>query len=250
MTRAIGIVSGKGGVGKTTLAINIGAALSKFYNKRTALVDCNLTTSHISLYLGIYHKPTTINHVLREEHNLEEAIHHHESGMKILPAALSLNELDGVDILKMKEHVEALKKNHDLVLLDSAPGLGRESVGTLKASDEVLFVTTPTILGVTDVIRTEEVCRELGLKNLGIVLNMVHGDKHEVASKDVEHITGMPVIAEIPYHNEFRKALAAKAPLVTMNPGHKASREISRVSARIANVPYVDRGFFSRLIGR
>src|SRR3972149_804170 len=107
MTRAIGIVSGKGGVGKTTLAINLAAALARHYNKRTALVDCNLTTSHISLYLGIYHKTTTLNHVLREERSMDEATHQHESGMKIVPASLSLSDLDGVDILKIKDRVRS-----------------------------------------------------------------------------------------------------------------------------------------------
>jgi cell division ATPase MinD len=237
--RAIGIVSGKGGVGKTTLAINIAAALAKHYNKRTALVDCNLTTSHVSLYLGIYHKPTTLNHVLRDERSMEEATHFHESGMKVIPASLSLSELDGVDIFNVKERIAKLKEQNDFVILDSAPGLGRESMGTLKAVDEVLFVTTPNILAITDVIRTNEVCQELGVKNLGIVLNMVHKDKYEISRKDVEHITGMPVIASIPYHKNIRKSLAAKKPLVLLHPKDKISREIMNISALIAKEPVI-----------
>ncbi len=248
MTRAIGIVSGKGGVGKTTLAINIAASLAKHYNKRTALVDCNLTTSHVSLALGIFHKPTTFNHVLRGDRTLEEATHFHESGMKVLPASLSLSDLDGVDIFHVKDRVSKLKEQNDFVLLDSAPGLGRESMGTLKAVDEVLFVTTPNILAITDVIRTNEVCQELGIKNLGIVLNMVHKDKYEISRKDVEQITGMQVIASIPYHSDVRKALAAKKPLVLLHPKTKISREISKISSIIAKEPYVQqKSFFDQL---
>lgn len=248
MTRAIGIVSGKGGVGKTTLAINIAAALAKHYNKRTTLIDCNLTTSHVSLYLGIYHKPTTLNHVLREERSMEEATHFHESGMKVLPASLSLSDLDGVDIFHVKDRVSKLKEQNDFVLLDSAPGLGRESMGTLKAVDEVLFVTTPNILAITDVIRTNEVCQELGIKNLGIVLNMVHKDKYEIAKKDVEQITGLPVIATIPYHHNIRKALAAKKPLVLLHPKDRVSKEISKICSIIAKEPVVHKDtLFDRL---
>src|SRR3989338_1830938 len=251
MTRAIGIVSGKGGVGKTTLAINIAAALARHYNKRCALVDCNLTTSHVSLYLGIYNKTTTLNHVLRNERRMDEAVHHHESGMKIIPASLSISDLDGVDILQIKDRIKPLKDQNDVVLLDAAPGLGREAVGALKACDEVIFVTTPTVLGITDILRTNEVCKELSVPNLGIVLNMVHRDKYEVTRKEVEHITGLPVIASIPFHDDVRKSLHAKQPVITTHPRSKVSSEIIGLAGRIAGMPYYERrGFFGRLFGR
>ncbi|NIO44787.1 MAG: P-loop NTPase, partial [Candidatus Aenigmarchaeota archaeon] len=70
MVRIIGIVSGKGGVGKTVVASNLGVALQKFY-KKTAVIDFNLTTSHLSLYFGIHSHPITLNHVLRNEAKLE-----------------------------------------------------------------------------------------------------------------------------------------------------------------------------------
>ena len=182
---------------------------------------------------------------------MDEATHQHESGMKVIPASLSLSDLDGVDILQMKDRIKPLKDQNDVVLLDSAPGLGRESLGTLKASDEVIFVTTPTVLGVTDVMRTNEVCKELGVHNLGVVLNMVHRDKYEVSRDEVEHITGLPVIASIPFHDDVRKSLHAKAPVIVTHPRSKVSREIVTLAGRIAGMPYYERrGFFGRLFGR
>ena len=64
MTRIIGVVSGKGGVGKTTLVANLGAALASLYKKDVIVVDCNVTTSHLGLYLGMYYYPISLNKVL------------------------------------------------------------------------------------------------------------------------------------------------------------------------------------------
>ena len=64
MVRIINICSGKGGVGKTVVTLNLGVSLQKF-GKKVAVIDCNLTTAHLGLSLGIYSFPTTFNNFLR-----------------------------------------------------------------------------------------------------------------------------------------------------------------------------------------
>ena len=91
MARVIGIVSGKGGVGKTTLASNLGIALSKF-GRNVTLVDCNVTTSHLGFYFGLYDYPVTLNQVLKGEASLESATYF-SNGVKIIPASLELDDL-------------------------------------------------------------------------------------------------------------------------------------------------------------
>ncbi|MFH8092887.1 MAG: AAA family ATPase, partial [Candidatus Aenigmatarchaeota archaeon] len=150
MTRIISIVSGKGGVGKTTLTINLGAVLASEYKTNTTIVDCNISTSHLGLYLGIYYSPITINKVLMGEANIEESIYEHFTGMKIIPASLSLKDLSGVDVFGLKNAIKDLEGKTDIILLDAAPGLGREALSAIRASDEVLFVTTPFIPAVMD----------------------------------------------------------------------------------------------------
>src|SRR3989338_8055195 len=92
MTRVITITSGKGGVGKTTSAINIGAALN-YLGKDVIVVDANLTTPNIGLHLGAPIVPVSLNHVLSGKAKISDALYEHESGLKIIPSSLSIKEL-------------------------------------------------------------------------------------------------------------------------------------------------------------
>ncbi len=250
MGKIIGIVSGKGGVGKTTLAINLGVALAKYFNKNITVVDCNLTTSHLGLYLGMYYCPLTLNKVLRGDNSIEEAVYEHFSGIKVVPASLSLADLEGIDILNLPEKVREISEINDIILLDSSPGLGREAMGTLKACDEVIFVTTPFVPCVMDIIRCKEVCDELGITQLGIVLNQVSKEKYEMSPKEIEQLTRLPVIAIIPYDKNIKKSLAIKTPLVIYKPNSKASKEFLKLSAFLIGEKYQQLSIFSRLIER
>ena len=114
--RKIGIISGKGGVGKTTVVANLGAVLAKKFKKDVAIVDCNLTTSHLSLSLGMYYCPITLNHVLRGETKIKNALYNHPSGMKVVPASIRLGELVGVDSSKLRNVIRKLHKETDIII--------------------------------------------------------------------------------------------------------------------------------------
>src|SRR3989344_8902048 len=132
MARVIGIFSGKGGSEKTTTATNLAAILAKKYGKTVTLVDCNLTTSHVGLHLGMYNYHVSLNHVLRNEYDVKDAIYSHHSGMKVIPASVSLNDVRGVDVDKLSDVVKKLNDTNDFILLDASPGLGREAYAAFK----------------------------------------------------------------------------------------------------------------------
>lgn len=82
MTRIIGVISGKGGVGKTTVVANLGVILASEFKKDVIIVDCNISTSHLALYLGMYYCPITLNQVLKGEAKIEDAMYeYHVSGL-------------------------------------------------------------------------------------------------------------------------------------------------------------------------
>lgn len=244
------MASGKGGVGKTTVALNLGAVLARHYKKNVTVVDCNVTTSHLGLYLGMYYSPITLNKVLRGEADIEEAIYEHFSGMKVIPASITLSDLEGVDITLLKDNISNIVNKSDIIFLDVSPGLGREALAALKACDEVIFVTTPYVPSIMDIIRCQEVVNEIRIKPLGIILNMANEEKYEMTAGEIEQLTKLPVIASIPFDKNVNKSLASKSPVVILNPNTKVSKEFFKLGATLIGDAYKQEGFLSSLINK
>ena len=92
MNRIIVITSGKGGVGKTTTAINLGAAMN-YFGKDVLIIDGNLSTPNVGIHLNSPEVPINLNHVLLGKADVREAVYEHESGLKVMPSSLSIKEL-------------------------------------------------------------------------------------------------------------------------------------------------------------
>src|SRR3989344_437446 len=109
MAKIITIASGKGGVGKTTTAINLAAALNSF-GKDVIIVDANLTTPNVGLHFGAPIVPISLNHVLSGKAKVIDALYEHKSGTKIMPSSLSVKELKNLNHGRLKEVSKKLKK--------------------------------------------------------------------------------------------------------------------------------------------
>lgn len=249
MARVIGVVSGKGGVGKTTVVSNLGTVLAQYYKKDVVIVDCNITTSHLGLYFGMYYYPVSINHVIKGEANVKDAMYdYHINGLRIIPASLSYKDISGTDMAKIKNVVQELFDKTDIIILDSAPGLGREAMGTLQAADEVIFVATPFAPAVMDLIKCHQVVRNMDSKPLGIIMNMVGKERYELTNNEVEKLVELPVVSNIPADEEVLKSLAMKMPVVLYNRRAKASKEFIRLAGRLVGEKYRPPGIMRRLL--
>jgi len=237
MARTIGFFSGKGGSGKTTLAINLGVIFAKHYGKDVTLIDCNLSNSHVGLYLGMYNYHASLNHVLQNEYDLEDAVYSHHSGMKILPASVYPDAFSGMDTEKLKAVIKKLSKTNDIILLDTAPSLGREVMAALRASEDVIYIANPHLPSVIDVIRCQSISRS---HSLGIALNMVHSDKNEMKTHEIEYLTELPVIASVPYDKLMQKSIASKTPIVMLDKKSAASVQMQRLAVRLIEGDYVE----------
>ena len=160
MTRIVVCASGKGGVGKTTLVANLGLALAKL-GKDVTVVDANLTTPNLGLHLGVPLYPTTLHDVVKGRAHIRDAIYEHESGLKIIPAGISIKDLKGADPKEIPNAFLGLLGTSDIVLVDASAGLGREALSALEAADELLLITNPDISSVTDALKTAKLAEQL-----------------------------------------------------------------------------------------
>jgi len=250
MAKLITITSGKGGVGKTTTAINLGAALNSF-GKEVIVLDANLTTPNVGLHLGAPIVPVNLNHVLNGKANIADAIYEHESGMKIVPSSLSVRELRKLNHGKLKEVGRKLRKMADYVIYDSAAGLGNEAIAAMESADELIIVTNPEIPAVTDALKTNKLAEQLGKSVRGVILTRSSGLKNEMPVENVQDMLELPILGVIPEDSDVRNSLLMKDALVHTHPRSRAARAYKKIAAKIAGMEnYREKiGFWERLFG-
>jgi len=233
MKRIIGVLSGKGGVGKTTTCVNLGLALHKL-GEDVIVVDGDLKNPNFGLHLGVFEYNTTLHDVIEREISLLEALHIHETGLRFIPAHISLQYLS-VEPSNLKEVFAEMNSN---VFVDFPPGLDKIAIAFLEACDEALFVTRPHLPDLTDVLKAIEVAREIGVNIKGIVLNHVMGKGYEISKNEIEAISGTSVLHEIPWDENVLKSLAKKIPLVEMNPYSPAAIAFFELASKISGREY------------
>ena len=249
MTRIIGIISGKGGVGKTTTVANLGAALVEM-GKNVLILDANVTTPNLSLHLGIPFYPVTLHDVIKRKAPIEKAIYNHSSGLRVIPASLSASEIKDIDLDKFESILLGLLGKADVIILDAAAGLGREAIAAIDACDEVIVVTNPEIPAVTDALKTIKICEEKGSKVLGVVVNRYKAHRYGMTLKDVQEMLEVPIIATISEDSNIPKSISKKIPLVILHPSSRAAVEFQRLAEDISHEVRIARrkkGLFKKL---
>jgi septum site-determining protein MinD len=240
MARIIAVVSGKGGVGKTTLVSNLGAALAK-KGKDVIILDGNVTTPNLSLHLGIPFYPVTLHDVLKKKASIDSAIYQHPTGIKIVPASLSANSARGVNIEKLNSVLLNLLGRSDIIIVDAAAGLGKEALTAMKVADELIIITNPELPAVTDALRAIKIAKDSGTKILGVVVNRVKGVKHELSLSEIKAMLGVPILAVVPEDRAVPKSIAKKVPVVHHKPTSRAARAFKRLASRILGESVIER---------
>ncbi len=232
MAKVYAIISGKGGVGKTTTAINLGICLNHL-GKKVIIMDGNLTTPNVGIHLGAPIVPITLNHVLKGEAKIEDAIYEHESGTKIMPASLSLKETKKINYNKLPEITKKLKKIINHILIDSSAGLGEETKSVIACADEIIIVTNPEIAAVTDALKTIKLSQEMKKPIKGVIITRYRGERKEMSVPNIKDMLESEILGIVPEDEAVRESQVMKDAVFHTHPKSRAAKTYLDTSKRL-----------------
>lgn len=242
MSDILAFVSIKGGVGKSTMAIETAAALANNFGKKVLLVDANFSAPNVGLYLDLTDEVNLHDALLGV--GLHNAIYE-AHGFDVVPAAQNYEE--EVDVYQLKQVLEKMKDRYDYIILDTSPHHS-ELLPVVIAADKVFVVTTPDHVTLTTSLKAAVMAQNNNTPIGGIIVNRVRSPRHEESLKGVERIMGVPVLAKVRDDKRVVKAVHNRTPIILHNERAPSSKEIIRFSSALAGESEVNPGFFEKRI--
>lgn len=235
MGKVIGVISLKGGVGKTTLSAALGDALAHF-GKKVLLVDGNLSAPNLGLHFNIVNPEFSLHHVLDRSVKPADAVLSLDH-VDLLPSSI-FEKLESSSPLKLKDRISSLKNKYDVIVIDSSPSLDEETLGVMLASDEIIVVSTPDHPTLSNTLYAVTTARSRGTPIVGLVLNRVYGKQFELGLQDIEEVIDVPVMAVVPHDTNVLKALSNFESAHSYKPHSRGSEEIRRLAALLLGEKY------------
>ena len=239
--RTIAITSGKGGVGKTNIAANLGIAIAA-QNKRVGIIDADLGLANIDVILKL--KPRyNIEHVIAGRKTLKEIFVSGPGGLTIIPAGsgrLSLANLPDLDRDRLIRELAECTSNFDIIFIDTAAGISSNVIDFALSAQEVIVITTPEPTAITDAYAMIKVISQQKKADIGIIVNMVDDPRQagDVAERIIiaakRHINASPrFVGHILTDAAVSDAIFAQQPLVFKYPESSAAQCINVLADKI-----------------
>jgi len=245
--KTIGVISIKGGVGKTTATSNIAAALANQFNKKVLLVDGNFSAPNVGIHFGIVNPKLTLHEVLTKNQKISEAICDSGHGFDII--AGRLNYKGKVGYMKLKNELSKLKDKYDYIIIDSSPNLNDEMLATMMASSILFVVTTPDYPTLSCTMHAIRLAKKKKTPIAGLILNRVYDKDFELNIEEIEKTAESPVLAVIPHDIDVLEALSNTTPHHSYVPGADGAVEYNKLASMICKEKYDDPRFLSKLKG-
>ncbi|MBI5365469.1 MAG: MinD/ParA family protein [Planctomycetes bacterium] len=266
LARVLAITSGKGGVGKSNVAVNLAIA-SAALGKRVILIDMDLGLANADVILNVNSR-YNLSHVVAGKKSLEETLVRAPGNVILAPGASGIGRLadltdsERANLLKGIEH---LQRRADLLIVDTGAGISKNVTGFLACADEVLVVTTPEPTAIVDayaVIKT--IAHEEDHGDIRLVVNMVTNAKEgQTCAANLVAVARRFLNAYIEYAGcvvqdaRVSQAVKRRRPFLLEYPTCEASRCVRELAQRLvkqnARVPAVEvserPSFLARLAG-
>jgi len=270
LARAIAITSGKGGVGKSNLSVNLSVCLAR-RGLRTCLLDADLGMANADVLCGL--APThTLEDVVKGERRLSEVVVPAPGGFTLIPGASGVGRLANLEVSEQRRLVEQLgllERTVDLVVVDTGAGVGTAVTSFVAAAAATFVVVTPEPTSMTDAYGAIKVlAADVPHARPRLVVNQVASiaearDVHARIDRVSRRYLGRGVefAGAVPVDPALQAAVRRQRPLAVVAPEAAASRAVDRIAARLVEehrgaadaaadtAPSGDRGFLQRLAG-
>ncbi len=248
----IAVFNPKGGVGKTTVAVNLAAALTAM-GRRVLLVDADTVTGHIASSLGLEHVRTLVDEVIDARDagvepptTLDELVASHPSGMQVLVLASSPLKTSLLDPAHVAAAIDTGRRNHDVVIVDLHPDYDALNRAVFERADRILVPVTPDVPALRAAVQLRDVAGELGFADkLAMVINRANSG---VSVADMERTIGMPSLALIRSAGlQLVKAANEGRTVIDLFPREKVTEDFRILAERVVGAPRAKSDAPSRL---
>ena len=259
--QVIAIASGKGGVGKTSLSVNLGISLGQ-QDKKVLVMDADLGLSNVHLIVGESPKYNLYD-VLQGKKSLAEIVCRTGTGIDIIAGGNGFNQLadlSGEERFRFIEQLDVLKM-YDIIIIDTGAGVSKNVTSFLLAADKIIIVTTPEPTAVTDAYGIIKTLAGEG-KELDIDLVVNRAQTVVQARKVAERIIGLArqslniqvtSLGLVFQDRGVEEALFKKTPFILLNPKAKSSIAVKSIGGKLLNLPYKDKldgNWIKQIFGR
>lgn len=216
----VAVAGGKGGVGKSTVALNLAAELD------AVVVDADIGMADLPRSTG-----PNLHDVLSGRASAAAAVIDDRTPA-VLPCGRSLRGARGCDLGEFVPAMKSLEAAYDRVVIDCAAGMAADVGLALHVADHCLLVTTPDRMAVTDAIRTRALAGTLEAGVPCVVLNKAESDARDAVRRAI----GAPVVV-LPEHKAVARANEQGVPVTAARPGSLPTRRFADVATTIQNIP-------------
>jgi flagellar biosynthesis protein FlhG len=240
--QVIAVTGGKGGTGKTSVAVNLATALAQM-GRKTMLLDGDLGLANVDVLLGLTPR-YTLEHVLRGERTLEEVILQTSSGVRVVPASSGVARMAALSASEQSGIVQAfgaLPGTLHVLIIDTAAGIGEPVLQFCQAAQQVLVVLRDEPTSLTDTYALIKLLsRDRGVHQFRVVSNLTrHADQGLMAFRRLQRVTDrylqvvLEHVADIPEDFSLQKSVQAQRPVLEAfpeSPASKAFKALARVA--------------------